>query len=118
MKLKSTNSNFLILLLTLAACLIACGPSKDKQGDGSDEFSEAEKALKDQITDVVYNIPSPTEIPYLLAATGAEFNASLVNDNKLAVKYGAKTQKAALNLGVYTADIGYLSSNGKTQESI
>jgi len=118
MKLKSIPSGILILNLVLAACLIACGPSKDKKEDGSDEFSDAEKSLKNQITDVVYNIPSPTEIPYLLAATGAEFNASLVNDKKKAEGYGAKTEKAALNLGVYTADIGYLSSYEKTQESI
>ena len=31
------------------------------------------------IQDVVYNIPSPSEIPYLFEATGAEYNQSLVN---------------------------------------
>ena len=33
-------------------------------------------------------------------------------------KYTSRTDKAALNLGVYSADIGYLSSYEKTQESI
>jgi hypothetical protein len=118
MKMKSPANSFLMVLIALAATLVACGPSKEKKEDGSDEFSEAEKSMKEQITDVVYNIPSPTEIPYLLAATGAEYNASLINDKKKAASYGSKTEKAALNLGVYTADIGYLTSYEKTQDAI
>jgi hypothetical protein len=107
-----------MILIAFAVALVACGPSKEKKEDGSDEFSDAEKSMKEQITDVVYNIPSPTEIPYLLAATGAEFNASLINDKKNAAGYGSKTEKAALNLGIYTADIGYLTSYEKTQDAI
>lgn len=116
--MKSTAKSFLVILLAFAVALTACGPSKEKKEDGSEEFSEAEKSMKEQITDVVYNIPSPTEIPYLLAATGAEYNSSLINDKKKAAGYGAKTETAALNLGIYTADIGYLASYEKTQESI
>lgn len=107
----------LAAFLAFAVIIFACGSSKEKE-NGSDEFSEAEKSMKEQITDVVYNIPSPTEIPYLLAATGAEYNASLINDKKKATSYASKTETAALNLGVYTADIGYLASYEKTQESI
>ncbi|MFN7838987.1 MAG: hypothetical protein ACK5QG_13565, partial [Bacteroidota bacterium] len=65
-----------------------------------------------------YNIPSPSEIPYLLQATGAEFNQSLLNDRKKVDQYLSRSEKAALNLGVYAADIGYLSSYEKTQEAI
>lgn len=117
MKLNLTHRT-LILNLILIAALVACGPSKEKSGNGSDEFSEAEKSLKKQLNEVVYNLPSPTEVPYLLASTGAEFNASLINDKKFAEQYGAKTEKAAMNLGVYIADIGYLTSYEKTQEAI
>ena len=59
-----------------------------------------------------------SEIPYLLQATGADFNRSLINDNKKSDKYATLNDKAALNLGVYAADIGYLSSYDKTQEAI
>jgi hypothetical protein len=66
----------------------------------------------------VYNIPSPSEIPYLLETTGAEFNQSLINEKSKVSNYGARSEKAALNLGVYAADIGYLCSYDKTQEAI
>jgi hypothetical protein len=99
--------------LTLASC--SSGGDKSKN---SNEFKEAEESLQKQIEDVIYNIPSPTEIPYLLQATGAEYNASLVNPRSKTDQYATRTDKAALNLGVYTADIGYLSSYEKTQEAI
>lgn len=110
----------LTLPVIIILCLLvvwACGPSS-KDGGKSGEFKDAEQSLKDQIEDVVYSIPSPHEIPYLLQQTGAEFNQSLINDRKKADSYLARSDKAALNLGVYAADIGYLSSYDKTQDAI
>ncbi len=114
---------FIRLSITLLSFLAvlglwSCGGSKEDQSQNSNEFAEAEGSLKEQIKDLVYNIPSPSEIPYLLQATGAEFNQSLLNDRKKADSYGSRPDKAALNLGVYTTDIGYLSSYDKTQEAI
>jgi hypothetical protein len=54
----------------------------------------------------------------LLQATGAEFNQSLLTDVKKVDQYITRTDKAALNLGAYVADIGYLSSYDKTQKAI
>jgi len=115
MKFTRLSALFLSLLITLV--LWSCGTSK-KDENSSEEFKQAEESLKDQIKDVVYNIPSPTEIPYLLEATGAEFNPSFINDRKKVDSYAARNDKAALNLGVYAADIGYLTSYDKTQEAI
>jgi hypothetical protein len=113
MKLNTIITCFFILNLAL----IACGP-KEKDGDGANEFDDAKKSMSEKLDDFAYRIPPPTEIPYLLTATGAEFNASLINDKTKANQYASKTEKAALNLGVYTADIGYLTANEKTQEAI
>jgi hypothetical protein len=109
----------LVLLSFLAVLgLWSCGGSKEEQTQNSDEFAEAEGSVKENIEELVYNIPSPSEIPYLLQRTGAEFNQSLLNDRKKADSYGTRPDKAALNLGIYTTDIGYLSSYDKTQEAI
>jgi hypothetical protein len=108
MKLKQSIYFFFSALLALG--LASCGSSsKDDQNKNSEEFKEAEGALKNQIQQVVYNIPSPSEIPYLIQSTGAEFNEGLVNPRSNVDKYTTRSDKAALNLGVYTADIGYLS---------
>jgi hypothetical protein len=117
MKLK--QSIYFFLSAVLAVGLSSCGSSsKEDQNKNSDEFKEAEGALKGQIEEVVYNIPSPSEIPYLLQSTGAEFNEGLLNPRTKVDQYATRNDKAALNLGVYAADIGYLSSYDKTQESI
>ncbi len=114
MKFKPTVL-FLAILASLS--LVSCGP-KDKKDEKSDEFDNAAKSLEAEVKQLTYNIPPPCEIPYTLEATGAEYNQSLINDRKKADAYGSQSDKAAMNLGVFTADIGYLSSYGKTQESI
>lgn len=116
--MKVTRLSIYLLAIATASLLASCGPSTTKDDQSSDELKQAEESLKDQIKDVVYNIPSPSEIPYLLQATGAEFNQSLLNDRKKVDQYLTRNEKAALNLDVYAADIGYLSSYEKTQEAI
>ncbi len=113
--MKVTRYGILLLVLTLG--LWSCGSKKDNN-ENSDEFKQAEESLTDEIKDVENNLPSPTEIPYLLQATGAEFNQGLLNDKKKADSYLTRNDKAALNLGIYASDIGYLVSYDKTQEAI
>jgi hypothetical protein len=99
--------------------LMSCGSSSSDKVNNSDEFKEAQKeSLKQQIEDVANNIPSPTEIPYLLEQTGADFNPALVNQRSKVDQYASRHDKAALNLGVYAADVGYLASYEKTQDAI
>lgn len=112
------RSLYSVVCAFLMVGLGACGSSNSDKDKNSDEFKNAEKSLENQIKDVVYNIPSPTEIPYLLQATGADFNPSLVNPRTKVDQYTTHTDKAALNLGVYASDIGYLTSYEKAQESI
>ncbi len=115
--MKVTRFGIASLVLSLTLGLWSCGPKKEKD-ENSDEFKQAEESLSDEIKDVAYNIPSPSEIPYMLQATGAEFNQSLLSDRKKADQYLTRNDKAALNLGVYAADIGYLVSYDKTQDAI
>src|SRR5688572_12213561 len=116
--MKFTHPIKLVFSTLIAIGLASCGSSSSDKDKNSSEFKEAEESLKEQIEEVIYNIPSPSEIPYLLQATGAEFNESLVNPRTKVDQYASRTDKAALNLGVYAADIGYLSSYDKTQEAI
>lgn len=106
-----------LMLITSLLVFVSCG-SKENKTDGSNEFTQAQESLEGKIKTVVYQLPPPTEIPYMLQAAGADFNGRLINDNNKADQYTSQPDKAALNLGVYAADIGYLSSYGKTQDAI
>jgi hypothetical protein len=110
------NPNALIIL-ALVAIISACSGKKSENTISADEFNDTGE-LKEQIKEYVFNIPSPSEIPYMLMATGAEYNQSLINDRRKVDKYTNRSDRAALNLGVYATDIGYLSSYDKTQDAI
>jgi hypothetical protein len=112
----------LVTLFSTALYLTSCEVSRESsENNASSEFEQAQAEQSEvgsQIREVIYDIPSPSEIPFLLQATGAEYNASFVNDLSRADLYSTRNDKAALNLGVYSADIGYLSSYGKVQEAL
>ena len=116
--MKLQRPLFVLLMATVIFGFVACSKTGDEKDQNSREFDEADESLKNQIEEVSYNIPPPSEIPYLLQATGAEFNQSLINSREKVDQYTNQKDKAALNLGVYAADIGYLTSYDKTQEAI
>jgi hypothetical protein len=107
-----------LVMLFSIGILISCGESSENNQDDSAEFDAAKESLKKNIEGVIYNIPSPAELPYLLQATGADFNTSLINSKESADSYMSTYDKAAMNLGIYAADIGYLSSYEQTQEAL
>lgn len=107
-----------IIMLFSIGIVISCGSNKETDQDESKEFDAAKESLKENIEGVIVNIPSPAELPYLLQATGADFNTSLINSKESADKYMSTFDKAAMNLGIYAADIGYLSSYEQTQEAL
>jgi len=108
-----------IAYTVVISLLTSCGGNSKKENDtSSEEFEQAKAELKENVKKVLYEIPSPAEIPFLLQATGADFNAELINSIDNVDGYAAMTDKAILNLGIYATDVGYLSSYEKTQESL
>lgn len=95
----------------------SCGTDK-KQETSSDEFDEAASEIKEKVEAIIYEIPSPSEIPFIIQATGAEYIPQLVNDLSKYEKYTSSTKVAAMNLGVYASDIGYLVTYEKVQEAL
>lgn len=116
--MKLPRPLFVLFLATVIFGFTSCSKSGENKDENSKEFDEASTATKEQIDEVAANIPPPSEIPYLLQATGAEFNQGLINSRERVDQYTSHNDKAALNLGVYAADIGYLTSYDKTQEAI
>lgn len=106
------------VLLVVLSVLAACTSEKKKEGSASEEFDSASGNLRDRVEKVIYNIPSPSEIPYIIEATGADFNPNIANSLEKHESYAVASHKAAFNLGIYATDIGYLSSYGKTQEAL
>ncbi|MCB0494505.1 MAG: hypothetical protein KDC79_00090 [Cyclobacteriaceae bacterium] len=116
MKIETVLTRVLSVVFFVA--LIACGGKKESSNDESAEFDAAKEELKQKIEDVAYNIPPPTEMPYLIEATGADYNSDFVNSKESVDNYMSTFDKSAVNLGIYASDIAYLSSYHQTQESL
>ncbi len=114
--LKKISTYFLIP--AIAGLLVACGGGEKKQEAATDEFDKAATELKDKVERVIYEIPPPAEIPFIIQATGADFNPDIVNTLSKAEKYKATNKVAALNLGVYATDIGYLVTYERVQDAL
>lgn len=118
--MNKTTTYLSIIFLAFMMIVSACG-SKTEESDEStsEEFKKAEEeVIKEQITTVIYDIPSPSEVPGLLERTGVEFNADLLHDHEMVDNYMTGNDKTALNLGVYSTDIGYLITYDKVQDAL
>jgi len=106
---------FSLLILAQVSCTNA---EKAKQEAVAAEFAEAEKELIGEIDKVIHELPPPSEVPFLLQATGADFRAEFTNDISKVDAYLTSNDKSALNVGVYATDVGYLSSYNQSQEAL
>ncbi len=102
-----------VCLLWIGAC-----SSPKQQEDQGEEFEEAVEQLEQQLVGMLDNIPPPSEIPYIIQSTGADFDKSLLSDINKVDQYQTEDDKSAMNLGVYATDIGYLSSYDQSQEAL
>ena len=117
----SKNIQSILSLVVVALILSSCGDSRKSKIQKETEaeiYAQAEKQLIEEIDKVVHDMPPPSEVPYLLMATGADFNKELINPIDNASKYFNSADKSAMNLGAYASDIGYLSSYDQVQDAL
>ncbi len=119
MTINLKHTKTLLSLAIAAVFFYSCGDSGKKNNEAKTKaFDEAQSKVIDEIDKVIHELPPPSEVPYMLQATGADYNPSFPNKLENAEKYLNSMDKAALNLGAYATDIGYLTSNDKTQEAL
>jgi len=110
----------IVAAFVCSVCMVwvgACSSPKQQENQG-EEFEQAEDQLQEQLEGMLDNIPAPSEIPYIIQSTGAEFNRGLLNDIGKVDQYQTEDDKSAMNLGVFATDIGYLSSYDQSQDAI
>lgn len=118
---KLLQTKYILVVLTVS--LYACGGAKDSNNDkntdtGKDSAKNIVNDIKEQNKKVLTGIPKPSEIPYLIKQTGADFDPKLANSPSSTDKYKTTNSKAALNLGIYATDLGYMVTYDKVQNAI
>jgi hypothetical protein len=113
------------IILALSIIFTACGGGQGKSGDEllkKDKESKSNKPnapaiSKEVLSDIVQSIPSPFEIAYLIKDEGIKYNKDLLNSTDNASKYNT-AYRQALNLGVYSTDLGYTNIYQQTQDAL
>lgn len=114
--MKFNQLKLVSLALSAAVLVSSCGGgSQEKSSDASSEFDAAKEQVAADVSKVLKDLPPPSEVPYLLMNAGAEFNPAIINSLEKMESYQTSESKAALNLGVYATDIGYLTSYEKSE---
>src|SRR4030042_2308821 len=106
----------LILIITVILCGCKTEQTSKKDGDTEAETIEFDE-LKQELRDVYYRFPSPAEMFSYLDSTGLRFDKKLLSLRRNADDY-LTTRDQALNLGVYIADLAYISLFQRYKESI
>ena len=119
--MKKIHSGLYAQVLSVCIFLFfACNSSKEGNKDsaskGSD-FAEAKAKMSERIDKVVHSLPPPSEVPFILKRKGTKYAEGLVNSLENLDQYLISNSKAAMNLGVYATDIGYLSSYNKVDDA-
>lgn len=102
--------------------LMACG------GDKKPDLAEVDQELatedlsypeisSENIEAILSSIPHPLELASHVQETGIVYNADLLNDPDNYSKYNT-SNKRALNLGIYGADLGYTNLYSQVQDGI
>lgn len=117
MNYKKLTFNFVIGAaiggsLLLSSC--GSGDKKEPEADGKDTASSPSLV---KLGNAHFSIPSPFQTAMLIKATGAQYNKDILNSPKNFSKYSTNFKKA-INLGVYGADVGYVTMYDQTQDAL
>jgi len=111
-----------LLIVVFSNMLFSCaGGGQKKESAQEDELilpdslkGDAPLKLSEEIIgDVIQNISSPVEMANLIKSTGVDFSQQILNNPENISNYST-SYKRALNLGVYSADLGYINSYDKS----
>lgn len=99
-------------IIGVSMAFTGCGSSETKDGEGGEvtdvDTGEINNDMKVTLGGHFFSIPSPFETANLLKESGAAFDANIINSPDNASNYTSDFYKA-LNLGVYGADLGYIT---------
>lgn len=118
--LKSIKILSLVVIATLSVALSACGDG----GENNNTKPQKESLGLDnpdntllQVGKEVFSIPSPIQTAFLIKKSGAAYDRNIISDIKNTSHYTTKFRKS-INLGVFGADIGYVTLYGQSQSAI
>lgn len=118
MAFKFLNIRQSCFLLALAALVASgCGTTTPEKTDGVEPVDTTKGVAPLVINGQIFSIPSPIQTAMLINQSGAPFSKDMLNEPSKASNYQS-TFDRALNLGVYGADLGYLTIYSQNDQAL
>lgn len=115
---KSVFNKHFLVFATLAGFVVSCGGDKD--ADEKDDLIEAPDTVKSAVLNVggeLFSVPSPIQTALLIQKSGITYDKAVLNVSNRVNTYSTDFTRA-LNLGIYGADLGYVSLYNQTQDAL
>lgn len=107
-----------IIGLLVIAFLASCGGNTaSNKAKDTENATISKSEITNEVRTYVYPLPTAFELAEMLNRIGASYSLDLANEPLNVDKYFTEKSKA-LNLGVYSADLSYVSTYNQTQSTI
>ncbi len=107
----------LLIMAALGAGLSSCTHTVTIEPPVDTIKDSAKASTVESLNQLMANIPDHSAISKELASEGVQMNKSLLNSSDNASSYSSTFQQA-VNMGVYGADMGYLSAYNQLQDVV
>ncbi|MCW3076307.1 MAG: hypothetical protein JWO32_916 [Bacteroidetes bacterium] len=108
----------LVFGVVTAGIFASCGdPKKD---DSKDDIVEAVDTVKASVLNVggeLFSVPSPIQTALLIQKSGITYDKAVLNASNKVNTFSTDYARS-LNLGIYGADLGYVSLYNQTQDAL
>lgn len=96
---------------------LSCGGSGDADKESLLEDTDTVKTAVVNVAGELFSIPSPMQTAMLVQKSGVSYDKAVLSASNKASSFSTDYSRA-LNLGVYGADLGYVSLYNQTQDAI
>jgi hypothetical protein len=111
----------LFLFSTLFAVVFVMGCGGANEGTNEEQVEAVETNENNtaliEVSGQLFSIPSPIQTALLIKEVGSNYNSEILHSSAQVTSYASNFEKS-LNLGVYGADLGYVTIYDQTQDAI
>jgi len=111
------NSVYFAVILICSVCFTNCNNSRHREALTDSILTDSKADTSVKTIAIFYQMMLPSEISTIFEKTGAAYNPQILNPVENKASY-TSNYKAALNLGIYGVDMGYIKIFNQAQKSI
>jgi len=113
---RSFNKHFAVLAI-FTGISFSCGSDSDTESDALLNDTDTIKSAVLNVAGELFSVPSPIQTALLIQKSGITYDKSVLNDTHKMNTFSTDFSQA-LNLGIFGADLGYVSLYNQTQDAL